>query len=164
MLFEDTAIIGFDDTEMLEDLIEEEWSLGIGETPKVYYKTDGYARINNPGSFEIRSMGVNMNRQGINMDSYKVTHRISIDLQCPMNRDRLFAWTRELSRILECYRRAGKYQLKGWDYIDMSSWQMKQGSTAFYQSVLEIALVREVKPMRQSGFGKGPLVPECEFD
>lgn len=164
MLEEDQTILGFDDTKMLKELIDEEWSLGVGETPKTYYDWSGMARINQPGSFEIRSLGITPSRQGINMDSYKVTHRISIDLQCPINRERLFAWTRELSRILQTYRRAGKYQLHGWDYIDMTSWQMKSGSTAFYQAVLDISLVREVKPMCESGFGRGPLVPKCELE
>ena len=51
------------------------------------------------------------------------------------------------------YRRAGKNKLIGWDYLEISNDNFKQGYVRFYHDAMEINLVREVKTIHSNGFG-----------
>lgn len=159
--YNDTEVFYSDDVFMVRELLEDNWSLGVGEIPKFYHDQNQLARDNNPGSIYVYSLGKNIAKVGINYDGMRTTHRICIDVQNPVNRERHYAWMNEIYRILMKYRRAGKRQLKGWDYYDVSNESFKHNYTSYYHDTLEISLVREVKPLIQSGFGD--IQCESEF-
>ena len=70
-----------DDARTISDLLKENWSLGVGETPsKFYYDVDRVARNNVPGSIYTYVMGYNTSKGGINYDAIRLTQRVSIDL------------------------------------------------------------------------------------
>lgn len=141
-----------DDTKLVSDMLGREWSLDF-DRPHFYYDQDALARNNHPGSIYVYSMGVSYNRIGIDYGNVRKVHRMAIDVQNPVNRERHFAYCNEVLRILNLYRRAGPCKLPGWEYVDFSNFSYKQGYTKFYQSVLDMALVRELQPLAPSGFG-----------
>lgn len=160
-----------DDTEMVCRLISDNWELDPANKPLFYYdKCDEQgrnvmARQNQGASIYIYDLGKNMSRQSINYDSMRWSHRICIDIQNPVNRERHYELMNEVYRILMKYRRAGRYQLGGWDYFEISNEQYKSGYVAYYHATIEINLIREVKPLPDSGFGDGPIAPpSCRPD
>lgn len=141
-----------DDVGMVANMIDRNWSLS--EKPKIYYKQDRIARENHPyGSIYVYSLGKSPSKVGINYDGMRMSHRICIDVQNPENRERHYDWIQELFRIFLKYRRAGRRQLNGWDYIEISNDVFKHGYVNFYHSTFEINLMTEVRPILQSGFG-----------
>ena len=148
-----------DDARTIMELLKSEWSLGLGETPIFYYDEDRMARENIPGSIYCYEMSWNPTKLGINYDGARRVARITIDMQNPENRERHIRWLNEILRILDKFRRAGKYQLNGWDYMEPPSVTRRTGYTSYYHSVIEVSLVREVKGYRSSGFGNLPLIP-----
>ena len=155
-----------DDARTITDILKSEWSLGIGETPQFYYDEDRLARTNIPGSIYCYEMSWNSSIVGINYDGSRRVSRITIDMQNPENRERHNEWVNEVLRILNKFRRAGKYQLNGWDYMEPPSVTRRTGYTKYYHSTIEVTLVREVKGYRSSGFGNLPLIPSdaCDDD
>lgn len=154
-----------DDTRMVCELISSHWEYDPANKPLFYFdKSDEQgrnvtARQSQRGSIYIYSLGKNITRQSINYDSMRWTHRICIDIQNPVNRERHYAWMNEVYRILWKYRRAGRYQLGGWDYFDISNESYKPGYVAYYHATIEINLVREVKRLPGGGFGEPPIAP-----
>ena len=142
-----------DDTKLICDILSQEWSLDF-DRPHFYYDQDALARNNTPGSIYVYSMGISYNRIGINYGNVRKVHRMAIDVQNPMNRERHFRYCNEILRIIQKYRRAGPCVLKGgWEYIEFSNFSFKQGYTKFYQSVMDMALIRELQPLEAPGFG-----------
>lgn len=161
-MFEECTDIYNDDARTISNLLEENWSLGVGERPsKFYYVIDRIARNNIPGSIFTYVMGYNQTNGGINYDGVRTTQRVSIDIQNPENRERHYMWINEVLRILAEYRRAGREQLNGWDRIEPPSISHKTGYVNYYHSVIEITLVREFKGYTSSGFGHKSV---CETD
>lgn len=154
MMDEECNVWYSDDTGFFCNLLKEQWSLGVGETPLFYYDQDRQARQNLPGSIYVYSLGRNNTRGGINYDAYRVTHRICIDIQNPVNRERHFEWMNEVYRILLKFRRAGRNQLNGWDYYEISGDSFKPGYIKYYHDTIEFTLVKEMKCITQSGFGE----------
>ena len=149
-----------DDVSMICSILEENWSLPMPR-PNFYREQDTMVRNNNPGSIYIYSLGRNNQRYGTNYDAVKRTHRICIDVQNPENRQRHYDWLNEIYRILWMFRRAGKNKLKGWDYLEISNDNFKQGYVRFYHDAMEINLVREVKTIHSNGFGNND---DCDIN
>jgi hypothetical protein len=143
-----------DDVFMVRKLLEDNWSYEESR-PRFYHDQNQLARENNPGSIYVYTLGKNIQKVGINYDGQKWTHRICIDVQNPVNRKRHYDWMNEVHRICSEYRRAGRGQLGGWDYLELSNETFKHNYTSYYHDTIEISLVREVKPFKHSGFGKG---------
>ena len=91
---------------------------------------------------------------GINYDAYRRTHRIAIDIENPFEQ-RNIDWVNEVYRILLKYRRAGSMHGLNceWDYILIGNDTIRPNYTGFFQTVLEITLVKEVRGIEESGFG-----------
>ena len=83
----------------------------------------------------------------------KQKRSISIDVQNPKVRDRHYAWVREIIRILRKYRRAGRIKLHGWDAIEVTTVGKRNNYVGYYQSVIEVKLVREIVPLSGNGLG-----------
>lgn len=150
-----------DDVATICSILEENWDIPLPK-PNFYREQDTMVRNNNPGSIYIYSLGRNNQRYGINYDSVKRTHRISIDVQNPENRQRHYDWMNEIYRILMKYRRAGKCRLQGWDYIEISNDTFRQGYTRFYHDVMEINLIREVRLISSGGYGTDDCCDCCD--
>lgn len=151
-----------DDEGFIAELIKREWSIDF-DIPKIYYIPNALARTNIPGSIYIYDMGRNIPKFGINYENVRRVRRLGISIQNPENRERHFAYVNEVIRILMTYRRAGPDKLNGYDYLEISAISDKQGYTNYYDTSLDISLIKEVARIPYSGFGTPcPRRPRCE--
>lgn len=142
-----------DDVKMLADLIRDNWSLEFNSVPNIYFDQNSMARNNVPSSIYIYSLGVSNSRVGINYEAVKRTHRLSVDVQTPVNRQLHFDMCNEVYRILMSFRRAGKDVLGGWDYMDVTANGFKSGYSAYYQDSMDVTLTSEITIIESPGFG-----------
>ena len=153
-----------DDERMVAEMIKREWDIPF-DIPRIYFIPNAIARVNIPGSIYIYDMGRNIPKYGINYEYTKRVRRLGIDIQNPENRDRHFAYVNEVIRILMKYRRAGRSQLGGYDYLEINNITDRQGYTNYYHTVMDISLTAEVSPIPYSGFNtpceKKPCNPPC---
>lgn len=151
-----------DDEGFLAELIKREWSIDF-DIPKIYHIPNALARNNIPGSIYIYDMGRNIPKFGINYENVRRVRRLGISIQNPENRDRHFAYVNEVIRILMTYRRAGPDRLNGYDYLEISAISDKQGYTNYYDTTLDISLIKEVARIPYAGFGTPcPREPPCD--
>lgn len=141
-----------DDSRTVCDLLRDNWNLGMMENPNWYQDQRAMTRNNRPGSIYVYMMGPTLVKSGIDYSMARHTSRLSIDIQVPQSRERIFKWVNEVLRILYDYRRGGKCKLNGWDYIDITSISPKTGYTSFYHVIIDIALICEVRQLNPSGF------------
>jgi len=146
-----------DDLAFLAYVLDSEWSLGNEEHPGyIYHDERGLARENGPdgrGSIYIYDLGMPVGpMQSIDFKSERFQHNIGIDI---LNKDpaRHFRWVREIINILEYYRRAGQSKnLNGWDFMEISKKQKKPGYTNFYNSIIEVKMIKTVYKLPYDGF------------
>jgi hypothetical protein len=137
-------------------IINQEWDLGVEEhVGYVYHDERGLVRDNGPdgrGSIYIYDIGfTEAPIQGTNYESIKRQHSIGISI---MNRDeeRHKRWVNEVLDILDYYRRAGTSQnLNGWSYIDFSSEKKVGGYTDYYDTDVELKLMKTVHRLKHDG-------------
>lgn len=149
-----------DDEKWIAELLGSEWSLTSPSKedihPKIYYDTVQHStRGNTPiGSILVYDGTMNSAQiMGINYAHVRTTRTLSIDVQNPKVRDRHYAWVREIIRILRKYRKAGRQKLHGWDAIEVTTVAKRNNYIGYYQSVIEIKLVRELTPLSGDGMG-----------
>lgn len=149
-----------DDEKWVAELLRSEWSLTSPSEqdrhPKIYYDTVQHStRGNTPiGSILVYDSTYNSAQQmGIGYTHIRASRNISIDVQNPKVRDRHYAWVREIIRILRKYRRAGRIKLHGWDAIEVTTVGKRNNYVGYYQSVIEVKLVREIVPLSGNGLG-----------
>lgn len=149
-----------DDEKWIAELLRSEWSLTSPSEqdrhPKIYYDTvQNSTRGNTPiGSILVYDNTFNSAQQmGIGYTHIRANRSISIDVQNPKVRDRHYAWVREIIRILRKYRKAGRIKLHGWDAIEVTTVGKRNNYVGYYQSVIEVKLVREIVPLSGNGLG-----------
>lgn len=149
------------DEKFFAKLIRDNWELeGPAECdahPFIYFNTtDASTRENTlGGSIYVYSPSVAYPQiMGISYDSIKQTGSVSIDIQNPnlMMRNRI--WTREVLRILNKFRRAGRLKLNGWDYLQVSQVSKRDPNyTNYYHTVIDVKLNRTINDLENSGEG-----------
>lgn len=149
------------DEKFFADLIRENWELtGPAECdyhPFVYDNTTQDSTRENTlgGSIYVYSPTVTYPQiMGMAYDSVKQTGSISIDIQNPQLRERNRVWTREVLRILNKFRRAGRMKLNGWDYLQVSQVNKRdQNYVNYYHTVIDVKLYRTLNDLEISGEG-----------
>lgn len=151
-----------DDEEFFGKLLEDNWSLEgpaeIDAHPIIYTDSGKTATRENTlgGSIYIYSPTVSYPQiVGIDYDAQKQVGSLSFDIQNPQWRKRNRMWTREILRILHQYRKAGRTQLNGWDYLEVQTVNKRdQNYVGYYQTVIDIKLYRIINDIQNSGRGK----------
>lgn len=152
-----------DDEEFFGKLLKDNWSLkgpaDIDSHPIIYTDSGKTATRENTlgGSIYVYSSSISFPQiVGIDYDAQKETRTISFDIQNPQWRERNRMWAREVVRILQEYRRAGRTKLNGWDYLEIQAINPRdQNYTGYYQIVIDIKLNRMVNDMTSRGRGTG---------
>lgn len=147
-----------DGAELIARLLHDNWSLDMNDVPNFYYRADTNFRSQRPGSIFCYNVRTDYTKQGIDYGSVREVKRVSIDVQNPTNEERHYRWVNEVLRIIQRYRRGGPCMLEGGVYLDWSGVTDRLGYTNYYHSVLDVAIIREVKPLAESGF-ENPCKP-----
>ena len=156
------------DEKFFADLIRDNWDLeGPAECdahPYIYDNTTQDSTRENTlgGSIYVYSPSVVYPQiMGISYDSIKQTGAISVDIQNPQLRMRNRIWTREVIRIFNKFRRAGRMNLNGWDYLQVSQVNKRdQNYVNYYHSVVEVKLYRTINDLENNG--AGDMICPCE--
>lgn len=145
------------DKELILKILREEWSLGTDEIPTWYCKPEMMMRNSKIGSVYVYdASGINNERiVGTNYEGYRRTHRITIDIMCPLE-ERSIRWLEEIHRILLNNRRSYKLRQDtyDWDYLQIGTPNPRTGYVGFYHTVMEITLTKEFKGIDTNGFGQ----------
>ena len=150
------------DEEFFAKLIRDNWELqgpaDIDSQPYIYHDSGVTATRENTlgGSIYVYSPTVSYTQiMGIDYDSIKQTGSVSFDIQNPQYRERNRMWTREVLRILNHYRRAGRDRLNGWDYLQVNMVNKRdQNYVGYYHTVVDVKLFRTINDI-SSDRGRG---------
>ena len=149
------------DEEFFAKLIQDNWELQgpaeIDAHPPIYNDSGETSTRGNTtgGSIYVYCATLSYPQiMGIDYEMVKQTGSVSFDIQNPQWRVRNRMWTREVLRILQKYRRAGRTQLNGWDYLEISMINKRdQNYVGFYHTVIDVKLYRTVNDMEDKGRG-----------
>ena len=150
-----------DDVKFFANLIKENWELegpaDIDSNPTIYFDSSKTATRENTlgGSIYVYSTSFSYPQiVGIDYDAQKMTRTISFDVQNPDYRERNLMWAREIIRILRHFRRTGRTQLNGWDYLEVQNINNRdQNYVAYFHTIIDVKLFRTVNDMTDRGRG-----------
>ena len=149
------------DEKFFANLIRDNWELtgpaDCDNHPFIYDNTTDTSTRENTlgGSIYVYSTNVTYPQiMTISYDAIKETGAVTIDIQNPDLRERNRVWTREVLRILNKFRRAGRTKLNGWDYMQVSQVNKRdQTYINYYHSVIEVKLYRTINDLEINGEG-----------
>lgn len=155
-----------EDERFFSELIANEWALkgpaDIDKKPPIYWNvTDSSTRDNTQGgSIYIYCVAMQYPQiMGIDYDGIKHVRSMTVDIQVPTVKTRNEVWTREVVRILNSFRRAGRSRLNGWDYLEITQVAPHNNYLQFYHTTIDFKLTRMVTSYSDNGFGHDVEIP-----
>lgn len=155
-----------EDERFIAELIGNEWALKgpaeIDKKPPVYWDVSASSTRDNSrgGSIYVYTTSFQYPQiMGVDYDGIKHVRGMSIDIQNPKVKTRNEVWVREVVRILNSFRRAGRNRLNGWDYLEITAVTPRNNYVDFYHTVIDFKLTRMVTPYSDSGFGHDVEIP-----
>ena len=141
-----------DDVRMINDMFEEQWSLGPGHELNTTFEPSSYMVNARLGQIYVYQTSRN-NR--ISSTDYRTLERrshISIRVSNP-NRDEHYLWCDEVYRILVANRRRGQNRFGGYTYLELHDDHTSNNQIGWYTTTIEIELISFNTPLRSAGFG-----------
>lgn len=142
-----------DDVAMVTKMLQDEWSLGLKQTPIISYDQQSlYADAREAYIFVYHVSGYN-SISSTDYNTMQATTFLGIKVSCPF-RDQLYTTMREVYRILLNNRRAGPKNLNGYTYFEIISHHLDEGELGWYSSTIDLKIISYCRPVYSPGFGK----------
>lgn len=139
-----------DDAKVLGELLRREWSLPPGKEPSIAYDVRSSVTSSRYASVFIYMVNRSTRIASVDYNQLERVSHLAIKVNATY-RENFLEVVQEIERIIMSCRRAGKTNLGGYTYVEMTSERFSNDLSGYYSCTIEVCMTSHNTPLHTAG-------------